>query len=109
MSPQPHFDDVVHEPTRLRICTTLTPLPEVEFGQLQDLLALSAPTLSKHLKVLADAGYVQLGKRTRAGRVRRVVSLTGDGREAVCGHVSEIQRMATLVRRSERVLPQITV
>lgn len=102
MSPRPHFDPVVHEPTRLRICTVLTPRPQVEFARLQDELALSAPTLSKHLRVLADAGYVDLDTVTRDGRARRVVALTPHGREALCGHVSEIQRMARLVRESER-------
>lgn len=102
MSPRPQFDQVVHEPTRLRICAVLTPRPQVEFSRLQDELALTAPTLSKHLRVLAEAGYVGLDTVTRQGRARRVVTLTTQGREALCGHVSEIQRMARLVRESER-------
>lgn len=109
MSPRPHFDQVVHEPTRLKICTTLTPRPELEYGRLQEVLTLTAPTLSKHLRVLADAGYVALDKRARDGHVRTWVSLTATGREALCGHVSEIQRMARIVRESERRFPGVTV
>lgn len=108
VSPRPTFNQVVHEPTRLKICTTLTPLPELEYGRLQDLLALTAPTLSKHLRVLVDAGYVSLDKRARDGHVRTWVSLTGEGREALCGHVSEIQRMARVVRVSERRFPGVS-
>lgn len=109
MSPQPAFDEVVHEPTRLKICTTLTPLAELEYGRLQEVLALTAPTLSKHLRVLADAGYVHLDKRSRDGHLRTWVSLTAHGREALCGHVSEIQRMARVVRDAERRFPDITL
>lgn len=98
----------MHEPTRLKICTTLTPLPELEYGRLQDVLGLTAPTLSKHLRVLVDASYVSLAKRARDGHVRTWVSLTNDGREALCGHVSEIQRMARVVRVSERQFPGVS-
>lgn len=107
VSPRPQFDQVVHEPTRLKICTTLTPVPELEYGRLQSLLALTAPTLSKHLKVLTESGYVALDKRSRDGHLHTWVSLTASGREALCGHVSEIQRMARIVRQSERKLPGI--
>lgn len=109
MSPRPQFDPLVHEPTRLKICTTLTPMPEMEYGRLQEVLALTAPTLSKHLRALAEVDYVRLDKRTRDGHLRTWVSLTPTGREALCGHVSEIQRMARVVRESERRLPRITV
>lgn len=108
VSPRPTFDQVVHEPTRLKICTTLTPVPELEYGRLQEVLALTAPTLSKHLRVLVDHGYVALDKRARDGHVRTWVSLTAGGREALCGHVSEIQRMARIVRASERRFPGIS-
>ncbi|WP_051080181.1 transcriptional regulator [Demetria terragena] len=108
MSPRPQFDPLVHEPTRLKICTILTPMPEMDYGRLQEVLALTAPTLSKHLRALAEADYVRLTKQTKDGHVHTRVALTPAGREALCGHVSEIQRMARVVRGSERRFPHIT-
>lgn len=50
---------------------------------------------SKHLKVLADAGYVTITKPTGEGRVRTWARLTKAGRDAFAGHVLELQRLAS--------------
>lgn len=97
MSPHPRFDRVIHEPNRLQICALLTPHPTLEFAALRDELGLADAALSKHLKALETAGYVILHKYPLEGRVRTAVSITGAGREAVCGHVSELQRLARMV------------
>ena len=97
MSPHPRFDRVIHEPNRLQICALLTPHATVEFAALRDELGLADAALSKHLKALETAGYVVLRKHPVEGRVRTSVSITGVGREAVCGHVSELQRLARVV------------
>src|SRR5690348_3721560 len=52
------FDHLIHAPVRLRICAALDPVREVEFGALLTLLDLSKSALSKHVSVLAEAGYV---------------------------------------------------
>ena len=59
--------------------------------------------LSKHLKALETAGYVALHKHLVEGRIRTSVSITRSGREAVCGHVSELQRLARVVSPRGRV------
>ena len=97
MSPHPRFDRVIHEPNRLQICALLTPHPSLEFAVLRDELGLADAALSKHLKALETAGYVALHKHLVEGRIRTSVSITGPGREAVCGHVSELQRLARVV------------
>lgn len=84
----------------MRLCAELVPVAEDDFAALQDRLDVSASALSKHLRALQEAGYVHLAKRTAAGRQRTFVTLTEAGRLAFCGHVSEMQRMASLVRRS---------
>ncbi len=94
------FDPLIHEPTRMRLCAALVPVTEADFAALQDRLEVSASALSKHLRALQEAGYVQLAKRSAEGRVRTYVTLTDPGRLAFCGHVSEMQRMAALVRRA---------
>jgi DNA-binding transcriptional ArsR family regulator len=48
---------VLAEPTRRRILEELR-TSESSVGQLVDALAVSQPTMSKHLKVLREAGFV---------------------------------------------------
>jgi DNA-binding MarR family transcriptional regulator len=101
--PHPVFDEVIHEPHRLRICALLVPSVGTEFGEVRDALGLSDSALSKHLKVLSARGYTRLEKGVRDGRQVTRVVLTGAGREALCGHVAELQRMARIVGEDRRV------
>jgi DNA-binding transcriptional ArsR family regulator len=62
--------DVLAEPSRRRILDLLRD-GERPVGQLVDALALSQPAVSKHLRVLRDAGFVEV----RAEAQRRVYRL----------------------------------
>ncbi|MCA0438506.1 MAG: transcriptional regulator [Austwickia sp.] len=100
--PHPQFDTLVHEPTRLRLCALLIPVESRDFAGLREELDVSESALSKHVSALRRAGYVTSSRSRHAtGRDRVEVALTEAGRVAFCGHVAEIQRMATVVRRSE--------
>lgn len=92
------FNDLVHEPVRLRICGLLRPVDELDFGVLRDTLGISDATLSKHLKVLATAGFVQSKKMASAARAdaRRMtwLKLTDAGRDAFDGHVRALRGIA---------------
>lgn len=94
---EPHFDPVMHEPTRLQICGILAAVDEAEFGTLRDTLGIADSVTSKHLKVLETPGYVRLSKRTPGvGRARTWAELTPRGREAFAAHVSELRRLASI-------------
>ena len=58
------FDNVIHAPNRLQICALLETTKELEFQIIKEQLDVSDSVLSKHLKVLEDANYVQLIKKT---------------------------------------------
>lgn len=103
MSPHPVFDEVIHEPHRLRICALLVPSTGTDFGDVRDELGLSDSALSKHLKTLSAQGYTHLERSVRDGRQVTTVVLTAVGREALCGHVAELQRMARIVGTDRRV------
>jgi DNA-binding MarR family transcriptional regulator len=94
------FDEVIHAPMRLRICGLLRPVDALSFGVLRDTLELTPATLSKHLKVLTDSGYVTMDKTASRERVdfRRVawVRLTPMGRDAFDGHVAALQAITRL-------------
>ena len=104
--PHPVFDDVIHEPHRLRICAMLVPSAGTEFATVRDEIGLSDSALSKHLKALSTCGYTRLERAVRDGRYVTTVVLTPAGREALCGHVAELQRMARIVGNDRRGEPR---
>ncbi|MBV1778889.1 transcriptional regulator [Paeniglutamicibacter sp. ABSL32-1] len=87
------FDDLIHAPVRLRICASLAPVQWVEFAQLRGALAIADSVLSKHLKQLADAGYVDIERFAKGGRSHVRVALTVTGRKAYVGHVAALRNM----------------
>lgn len=94
MSTQPVFDEVIHAPLRLRACALLAPAESLEFALVRDHLGVADSVASKHLKVLADAGYVELDKPAgQKGRARTWVRLTKDGRRAFDGHLAALRVM----------------
>lgn len=92
------FNETIHAPLRLRICGLLRPVDRVDFAVLRDALEVSDPTLSKHLKVLGDAGFVAVKKSASALRTdaRRItwLSMTAAGRRAFDAHVRALQSIA---------------
>ena len=98
MAADASFDETIHAPVRLRVCGLLRRVQEIDFAVLRDTLGVSDASLSKHLKVLADAGYVTINKSrspTRAdARQLTWVSLSRSGRDAFDGHIKELQRIA---------------
>ncbi len=89
----PVFDSVIHAPGRLQICAILS-AAEAEFATVRDAIAVSDSVLSKHVKLLEEAGYVAVRKATLSGRQRTWLSMTGAGRKAFAAHVAELQRLA---------------
>jgi len=95
-----HFDEVVHAPQRLRILAMLDAISgDVEFATLRDALEVADSVVSKHLKVLVDAGYVTIRKAATVGRQRTWVRLTARGREAYAAHVAALREI--VAARSE--------
>jgi DNA-binding MarR family transcriptional regulator len=71
----------------------LSAVQDAEFAVLRETLGVSDSVLSKHLKVLEEAGYLTLTKFTVASRVRTLAALTAAGRRAYAGHVAELRRL----------------
>ncbi|MFZ4164618.1 transcriptional regulator [Brevundimonas sp. NPDC058933] len=94
MSASPVFDAIIHAPGRLQICALLSGIDDAEFAMIRDRIEVSDSVLSKHLKQLEEAGYVNLRKAASEGRQRTWISLTSAGRKAFASHVAELTRMA---------------
>lgn len=91
---QPRFDDLVHQPHRLRICVILSAAENASFQALCEELGVAMPTLSKQLKMLADAGYVSTRKEKLGGRPSTWAALTTQGRQALAGHLAALRELA---------------
>jgi DNA-binding MarR family transcriptional regulator len=89
----PRFDAVVHPPPRLQICGLLAAVDTMEFAAVRDAVGVSDSVLSKHVKQLEEAGYVEVRKATVASRQRTSLALTRAGREAFTAHVAELRRI----------------
>lgn len=91
---KPHFDELIHSPKRLRICAVLAPLDEAEFAVVRDETGVSDSVLSKQVRLLEEAGYVEVKKWTVNTRQRTWLALTKSGRAAFFAHMAELRRLA---------------
>jgi DNA-binding MarR family transcriptional regulator len=75
-------DEVVHQRVRLAVLALLSRAGR-SFTELRDVLGQSDGGLGRHLKVLADAGYVTLTKSFQDNRPRTDVAITAAGSAAL--------------------------
>lgn len=95
---EPHFDEAIHAPTRLRLCAMLRPLESADFSAIATTLDLSEANLSKTVRNLVERGYLSTRKHSSPDRAdaRQIttVSLTQPGRRALDGHLAALRQMA---------------
>lgn len=87
------LDPVIHAPLRLQICAILAAAQTVDFATVREMLDVSESVLSKHLKVLDEAGYLEIRKLTAAQRQRTWLALTGAGRKAFAAHAAALRAL----------------
>ena len=107
MSSAARFDEIVHAPNRLQICAMLSAVDSADFATVRDGLGVADSVLSKHVRVLHEAGYVAIHKATSASRVRTSLSLTETGRAAYEGHVAALQAIVGNGSSSARTTVQV--
>ncbi|MDP9406299.1 MAG: transcriptional regulator [Actinomycetota bacterium] len=93
------IDDVVHQRVRLGLLAILDELGEASFNYLAGELGVTAGNLSRHLSVLADAGYIRIDKTVVGVRPRTWTRITAEGRTAFAAEVAVLRE---LLRRHER-------
>ena len=91
-----NFNNIIHAPNRLQICSLLAPLDDAEFQFLRDALDVSDSVLSKHIKQLEEAGYVGQRKEKVDGRQRTWAYLTDNGRTAFAAHVEALRNIVAM-------------
>ncbi|WP_040816279.1 transcriptional regulator [Nocardia concava] len=96
---EPAFDEIVHPPNRLKLCAMLATADLVEFAVAREVLDISDSVLSKQVKILRDAGYVRVAKKTRDARPQTWIGLTKTGRAALNGHLAALRKIAEQAQR----------
>lgn len=97
-NPIEDLDDTVHQRVRLAILTIANESRKVEFRFLQEILGLTAGNLSQHIRILEEAGLINVQKGTEGRRPRTWVAITKVGRAALR---REIVVLKALVSRFE--------
>jgi DNA-binding transcriptional ArsR family regulator len=99
--------EVLAEESRRRILDLLTE-DERAVGDLVGLLALSQPAVSKHLKILREAGLVQSRSdaqrrlyRVSPGPLREVDEWLAPYRRQWAGHLNALERHLTIMEAGE--------
>ncbi len=95
--PTEHLDDIVHQRVRLGILTVVHEAPRVDFNYLKETLRLTGGNLSQHLRILEDAGFVDIDKVIEGRRPRTWVSITRIGRRALRQEIAALKAIVSAV------------
>ncbi|OLB78849.1 MAG: MarR family transcriptional regulator [Actinobacteria bacterium 13_2_20CM_2_71_6] len=105
MTEEPHpalaLDDTVHQRVRLGILTVLSETRECRFSTLRDELGLTDGNLNRHLRVLEDAGLLQVVKGYEGRRPCTWLRLTRQGREALRRELAALEKLVKRLRAVE--------
>lgn len=92
------IDGVIHARARLGIMTVLTSLGTVDFRTLKSQLGLTDGNLGAHLRVLEDAGYVEVAKGYGGRKPRTTCRMTPAGRRAFTKYLEGLESVIRLAR-----------
>ena len=98
--PTRHLDDIVHQRVRLGILTVVHEARRVDFNYLKDVLGLTGGNLSQHLRILEEAGLVDIVKAIERRRPRSWVSITRSGRRALRLEIAALKAIVSAVEGS---------
>jgi DNA-binding MarR family transcriptional regulator len=88
------LERVMHEKARLGMLTSLMTHPEgLLFGDLKELCALTDGNLNRHLKVLQDAGLVEVWKGTKRNRPQTLCRITSEGRKRFLEYIETLEEV----------------
>jgi DNA-binding MarR family transcriptional regulator len=95
---------VIHERARLSVLTSLITNPKgVSFGDLKQLCSLTDGNLNRHLRVLEEAGMVQIVKGLDRNRPQTVCRITPSGRKRYLEYLTTLEQV---VRDAAKVVKQ---
>ncbi len=96
--PSMGLDETVHQRVRLGILAVLSEAAECTFTRLRDELELTDGNLNRHLRILEDAGLVEVRKDYDGRRPCTWLRLTRSGRRALRDEVAALERLVARIR-----------
>lgn len=88
------LERVLHEKARLGMLTSLAANPDgLSFNDLKELCALTDGNLSRHLKVLQEAGMVDVKKGFEHNRPHTLCRLTPEGRRRFLDYINVLEKV----------------
>ena len=100
------LERVIHEKARLGIMASLLAHPAgVLFGDLKEFCSLTDGNLNRHLKVLQEAGLIEIWKGSHANRPQTLVRITDVGRTKFVEYVAELERVVADAARLREAEP----
>jgi DNA-binding transcriptional ArsR family regulator len=90
------LERAIHEKARLGILTSLMTRREgLLFTELKQLCSLTDGNLNRHLKVLQEAGLVDVWKGSQKGKAQTLCRLTSDGRRRFLEYVAVLEQVVS--------------
>ena len=99
--PSLELDETVHQRARLGILAILSEASECTFTMVRDELRLTDGNLSRHLRVLEEAGLVEIRKAYEGRRPCTWLSLTRQGRKALRDELAALERLVRRLRAAQ--------
>jgi len=88
------LDRVIHERARLSVLTSLICHPKgLVFGDLKRLCNLTDGNLSRHLRVLEEAGLVEISKGHDQNRPQTTCRISGEGRRRYLEYLQVLEQV----------------
>lgn len=88
------LDRVIHERARLSVLTSLVTHPKgLTFADLKELCALTDGNLSRHLRVLEKAKFVEIVKGHERNRPLTICRITASGRKRYIEYLSTLEQV----------------
>jgi DNA-binding MarR family transcriptional regulator len=94
------LDETVHQRTRLGILAMLSEAAECTFTTVRDELQLTDGNLSRHVRVLEEAGFVQVRKGYEGRRPCTWLGLTRQGHRALRAEITALEQLVARLHRN---------
>lgn len=95
------FNDIIHQPTRLKLMAALDSEhggAALDFARLKAIAEATDGNLGAHLNTLEGAELVTIAKEPVGKRTRTLVTITATGRAAFRAHIAYLQELVDAVR-----------
>ncbi len=89
---------IIHERSRLALLAYLAVRGSASFAQIKGMLSLSDGNLATHLRVLENAGFVQVRKETGNRRRKTTVAMTLEGKSRFGAYLDELETVILRAR-----------